>query len=80
MDFSGNIIMNQTDKVYVFLFGDEWEDIRIILTEEEAIETSKKYPKQRVEIFDKKINKEAFNFGYSPSYNYYKNGKLINNR
>ena len=80
MDFSGNIIMNQTDKVYVFLFGDEWEDLRIILTEEEAIETSKKYPKQRVEIFDKKINKEAFNFGYSPSYNYYKNGKLINNR
>ena len=33
MDFSSNII-NQTNKVYVFLFGDEWEDTRIILTEE----------------------------------------------
>jgi hypothetical protein len=50
------------------------------LSEQEAIEISKKYPKHRVEIFDKKINKEALNFGYSPSYNYYKNGKLNMNR
>ena len=56
-----NIIINQNDKVYVFLFGNEWEDTRIILTEEEAIEISRKYPKHRVEIFDKKVNKEAFN-------------------
>lgn len=40
----------------------------------------KKYPKHRVEIFDRKVNKEALNFGYSPSYNYYKNGKLNTNR
>jgi hypothetical protein len=79
MDYNknNNVIINQNDKVYVFLFGDEWEDTRIILTEEEAIDISRKYPKHRVEIFDKKINKEAFNIGYSPSYNYYKNGKLI---
>ena len=56
-----NIIINQNDKIYVFLFGDEWEDTRIILTEEDAIEISRKYPKHRVEIFDKKVNKEAFN-------------------
>ena len=78
MDFSGNNVVNE--KVYVFVFGEEWEDTRIILSEQEAIETSKKYPKHRVEIFDKKINKEALNFGYSPSYNYYKNGKLNTNR
>ena len=78
MDFSGNNIVN--DKVFIFVFGDEWEDTRIILSEQEAIEISKKYPKHRVEIFDRKINKEALNFGYSPSYNYYKNGKINTNR
>jgi hypothetical protein len=55
MDYNkNNIIMNPSDKVYIFLFGDEWEEIRIILHEEEAIEISKKYPKHRVEIFNKK--------------------------
>jgi hypothetical protein len=47
MDKNNNVIINQNDKVYVFLFGDEWEDTRIILTEEEAIEISRKYPKHR---------------------------------
>ena len=28
MDFSGNNIQN--NKVYVFVFGEEWEDTRII--------------------------------------------------
>ena len=78
MDFSGNTLEN--NKVFVFVFGDEWEDTRILLSEEEAIDISTKYPKHRVEIFDKKVNKEALNFGYSPSYNYYKNGKLNTNR
>jgi len=78
MDSSGNHIQN--DKVFVFVFGDEWEDTRIILSEQEAIDVSRKYPKHRVEIFDRKVNKEALNFGYSPSYNYYKNGKLNMNR
>ena len=35
---------------------------------------SKKYPKARVEIF--KINEEV---GYTPTYNYYRNGILIEN-
>lgn len=78
MDFSGNNILN--DKVFIFVFGNDWEDIRIILSEAEAIDFSKKYPKHRVEIFDRKVNTEAFNFGYSPSYNYYKNGKINTNR
>jgi hypothetical protein len=78
MDFSENNIQN--DRVFVFIFGDEWEDIRIIITEQEAIDFSKKYPKHRVEIFDKKDNKETFGFGYSPSYNYYKNGILNTNK
>jgi hypothetical protein len=78
MDFNSNNVVN--DKVFVFVFGDEWEDTRIILSEQDAVEISKKYPKHRVEIFDKKVNKEALSFGYSPSYNYYKNGKLNTNR
>jgi len=74
MDLYGNNIEN--NKIFVFVFGAEWEDTRILLSEEEAIEISKKYPNHRVEIFNKKNDKETFKFGYSPSYNYYKNGKL----
>ena len=79
MDFSGNNIL-QNEKVFVFVFGDEWEDTRILLSQQEAIDFSIKHPNHRVEIFDRKVNKEALNFGYSPSYNYYKNGKLNTNR
>lgn len=74
------VIIFYTLKDFVFVFGNDWEDIRIILLEAEAIDFSKKYPKHRVEIFDRKVNAEALNFGYSPSYNYYKNGKLNTNR
>ena len=35
MDCSNNILQNE--KVFVFVFGDEWEDTRIILSEQEAI-------------------------------------------
>jgi hypothetical protein len=52
--------------------GAEWEDMSIILTKEDAIAASIKYQKCRVEIFTKKMN----HFGYTPSYNYYKNGEL----
>ena len=50
----------------------EWEDAIMFLSEEIAINYSKKHPGIRVEIFtlDDLI-------GYSPSYNYYKNGNLI---
>lgn len=58
--------------VYVLTFGSEWEDIIILLSKEDAINESKKYPKARVEIF--KINQEV---GYTPTYNFYKNGELI---
>lgn len=53
--------------VYV-LICEEWEDMVIILSKEDAIETSKKYPLARVEVFIQSPN------GYVPTYNYYKNG------
>jgi hypothetical protein len=60
------------DFVFVLLCGSEWEDITILLSEEDAINESKNYPNDRVEIFSK--NNEL---GYTPTYNYYKNGILV---
>lgn len=60
------------DFVFVLLCGSEWEDIIVLLTLEDAIIQSKKYPNARVEIFSKNNN-----FGYTPTYNYYKNGELV---
>jgi hypothetical protein len=50
----------------------EWEDIVIVLTEEEAIQLSITYPNSRVEIFSKH---QHFN-QYIPTYNCYKNGEF----
>ena len=41
------------DFVFVLLCGSEWEDITILLSEEDAINESKNYPNDRVEIFSK---------------------------
>ena len=60
------------DSVYVLLYGSEWEDIVILLSKEDAINESIKHPQSRVEIFSKNNNS-----GYIPTYNYYKNGELI---
>ena len=59
--------------VYLLINGEEWEDMIIFLTEEEAIQASINYSNLniRVEIFSKNND-----FGYSPTYNYYKNGEL----
>ena len=62
------------DFVFVLIFGSEWEDITILLSEEDAINESKNYPNDRVEIFSKN-NKLRF----TPTYNYYKNGILVKN-
>ena len=62
------------DFVYVFLYGSEWEDVVIFLSEEEAIRESIKHPNQRVEIFSKTNIS-----GYRLTYNYYKNGEYIQN-
>lgn len=59
------------DFVYVLLYGAEWEDVVIFLSNEDAIAQSIKYPKNRVEIFSK-----TDTGGYIPTYSYYKNGKL----
>ena len=44
----------------------------IFLSLEEAIKVSIKYPESRIEIFSKSEKS-----GYTPTYNYYKNGDLI---
>jgi hypothetical protein len=62
------------DFVYVFLDINDWEDIIIFLSKEDAINESKKYPKARVEIFS--ISNEL---GYTPTYSFYKNGELVEN-
>jgi len=60
------------DFVYVLINGSEWENIIILLCKEDAINESINYPNSRVEIFTK--NNKC---GYTPTYNYYKNGLLI---
>jgi hypothetical protein len=62
------------DFVYVLLYGSEWEDIVILLSNEDAINESINHPNARVEIFNKNTKS-----GYQPTYNYYKNGVLIQN-
>lgn len=59
--------------VYVFLYGCEWEDVVIFLSKEEAIEESIKHPNNIIEIFSKTTT------GYTPTYNYYKNGEFFQN-
>jgi len=60
------------DFVFALLYGTEWEDMIILLSEEDAKNESIKHPNFRVEIFSKT------KVGYTPTYNYYKNGILIN--
>ena len=57
----------------MLLFGSgiEWEDVIILLSKEDAINESIKYPNARVEIFSKKGT------GYTPTYNYYLMGNLV---
>ena len=62
------------DYVYVLIYGSEWEDIVILLSKEDAINESINHPNARVEIFSKNHN-----LGYTPTYNYYKNGEFIQN-
>ena len=62
------------DFIYVLLYGNEWEDMTIILLKEDAINMSITHPKARVEIFGKNNN-----FGYTPTYSYYKNGEFFQN-
>ena len=60
------------DFLYLLLNDGEWEDTIVYLTEEDAIAASIIFPTLRVEIFIK-----TGKSGYTPSYNYYKNGKKI---
>jgi len=68
-------IETRMEFVYLLVIdGGEWEDMIIIVTEEEAIQASLKYQKSRVEIFSKNDN-----LGYVPTYNYYEKGILVKN-
>jgi hypothetical protein len=58
--------------IYVMIKSNDWEDIVIYLSEQEAIDSSLTYPNSRIEIFG--VSNESN--GYSPTYNYYKGGKL----
>ena len=58
--------------VYAMINDLDWEDIVIYLNKEDAIEASIKYHNSRIEIFGKNNNDN----GYSPTYDYYKNGKI----
>lgn len=59
--------------IYVYIYGNEWEDTIIFLTKEEAIEQSIKRPNNTVQIYGRDTNTS----GYIPTYNYYHNGELI---
>ena len=71
-----SILINiQMDFAYLLVReGGEWEDMVIIVTKEEAIQASLKYPNSRVEIF---LKSNKFGSVYEPSYDYYENGILI---
>lgn len=64
------------DYLYVFIPVNNWEDIVIFLSKEDAKNESKKYPNARVEIFSVGIESAS---GYTPTYNFYKNGELVVN-
>ena len=63
------------DFVYLLMHGGgEWEDIIVILSKDDAIKASTDNPNARVEIFSKTTS-----LGYTPTYNYYKNGEYFQN-
>lgn len=62
--------------VYVLVNdGDLWEDMVIILSEEDAIKESIQHPNCRVEVFCR-MNLTNNN-KFIPTYSYYKNGEYI---
>ena len=65
------------DFVYLLLFmnGNVWEDVVVILSKDDSIKASIDYPNRRIEIFSKTTS-----LGYTPTYNYYKNGEYIQNK
>ena len=60
------------DQIFLLIPNNsEFEDMKVILEKEKAVEISKQYPNMRVEIFeeDKGV--------YYPTLNYYENGIMI---
>jgi hypothetical protein len=69
------IIIIKMDFVYLLIIGNEWEDIIVFLSKEDAIRESINHLNQRIEIFSKTPDTS----GYTPTYHYYLNGELIEN-
>ncbi len=61
------------DFVYIYFYGIDWEDTIIFLSKEDAIKESIDNPTHKIVIFSKKNNTTR----YTPTYNYYMNGQLI---
>jgi len=62
-----------SDKLFILLADNAaLEDIKIITDEDKAMEMSIKYPKMRVEIFEK-----GDDGLFSPIYDFYEKGKLV---
>lgn len=62
--------------VYILINGNDWEDMVIFLSKEDAIQESHRYPNNRVEIF----SKNNISPSYIPTYNYYQNGEFIKSK
>lgn len=70
-------IKNQITYIYLTTSNNyEWEDQKIFLIEQDAINYSCKYPDIRVEIF----GKTCLESGYLPIYSYYKQGIFIKSK
>ena len=68
---------NSSKMEYLYMLvgdGFEWEDMLLYITEEDAINASKRYPTRRVEIF-----KRDGHGTYMPTYNYWQNGEYVKN-
>lgn len=82
-DLSGSVYRSRCNKCkwdsnneYTYMLvpnGAEWEDMIIVINNEDAITLSKKYYKCTVQIFEKKEN----SIGYEPMYNYYDKGEFV---
>ena len=61
--------------IYMLLYGSDWDETKIILSMEEAINASIKHPECKVAIFSRFIKENRTS--YRPIYDYYNNGELI---
>ena len=61
--------------IYMLLYGSDWDETKIILSKEEAINASIKHPERKVAIFSRFIKENRTS--YRPTFNYYNNGEYF---